>query len=93
MGTLLVFGMLLAPAATGALLANRLSSMMAIGIVVGSLSTYLGLLASYWYDVAASATIVLVAVGIFFIVLLLTNLRTPRLINGRTDPETGETKA
>jgi len=92
-GTLLVFGMLLAPAATGALLANRLSSMMAIGIVVGSLSTYLGLLASYWYDVAASATIVLVAVGIFFIVLLLTNLRTPRLINGRTDPETGETKA
>jgi len=92
-GTLLVFGMLLAPAATGALLANRLSSMMAIGIVVGSLSTYLGLLASYWYDVAASATIVLVAVGIFFVVLLLTNLRAPRLINGRTDPETGETKA
>ena len=92
-GTLLVFGMLLAPAATGALLANRLSSMMAIGIVVGSLSTYLGLLASYWYDVAASATIVLVAVGIFFVVLLLTNVRTPHLINGRTDPETGETKA
>ncbi len=92
-GTLLVFGMLLAPAATGALLANRTSSMMLIGIVVGSASTYIGLLASYWYDVAASATIVLVAVGIFFFVLLLTNLRRPGRTDGRTDPETGETLA
>ncbi len=91
-GTLLVFGMLLAPAATGALLANRTSSMMIIGIVVGSASTYIGLLASYWYDVAASATIVLAAVGIFFAVLLLTNLRQPRQVNGRTDSETGETR-
>jgi ABC-type Mn2+/Zn2+ transport system permease subunit len=91
-GTLLVFGMLLAPAATGALLANRTSSMMAIGIVVGSVSTYVGLLASYWYDVAASATIVLVAVAIFFVVLLITNLRGPGRVNGRTDPETGETR-
>jgi ABC-type Mn2+/Zn2+ transport system permease subunit len=91
-GTLLVFGMLLAPAATGALLANRTSSMMAIGIVVGSVSTYVGLLASYWYDVAASATIVLVAVAIFFAVLLITNLRRPGQVDGRTDPETGETR-
>ena len=91
-GTLLVFGMLLAPAATGALLANRTSSMMAIGIVVGSVSTYVGLLASYWYDVAASATIVLVAVAIFFVVLLITNLRRPGRVDGRTDPETGETR-
>lgn len=92
-GTLLVFGMLLAPAATGALLANRISLMMLIGIVVGSASTYLGLLASYWFDVAASATIVLVTVAIFFVVLLITNLRAPRTSNGRTDPETGETRA
>lgn len=91
-GTLLVFGMLLAPAATGALLANRTSSMMLIGIVVGSVSTYVGLLASYWYDVAASATIVLVAVAIFFVVLLITNLRGPGRVDGRTDPETGETR-
>jgi ABC-type Mn2+/Zn2+ transport system permease subunit len=90
-GTLLVFGMLLAPASTGALLAHRISLMMVIGIIVGSLSTYLGLLASYWFDVAASATIVLVAVGIFFLALLLTNLRAPRLSNGKTDPATGET--
>jgi ABC-type Mn2+/Zn2+ transport system permease subunit len=90
-GTLLVFGMLLAPAATGALLAHRISLMMVIGVAVGSLSTYLGLLASYWFDIAASATIVLVAVGIFFIVLALTNLRAPRPKGAKTDPATGET--
>lgn len=90
-GTLLVFGMLLAPASTGALLAHRIALMMVVGIVVGSLSTYLGLLASYWFDVAASATIVLVAVAIFFFVLLLTNIRAPRPKGARTDPATGET--
>jgi len=89
-GTLLVFGMLLAPAATGALLASHTRSMMLIAVVVGSVSTYLGLLASYHYDVAASATIVLVAVGIFFAVLLLTNLSRPGRSNGRTDISTGE---
>lgn len=90
-GTLLVFGMLLAPAATGALLAHRLSLMMLIGIIVGTLSTYLGLLASYWLDVAASATIVLVAVAIFFTVLFMTNLRTAGSVTVGTDPATGET--
>ena len=92
-GTLLVFGMLLAPAASGALLANRISSMMVIGTLVGWLSTYLGLLASYWFDIAASATIVLVAVTIFFAVLALTNVRAPRQPGGGTDPATGETVA
>jgi zinc/manganese transport system permease protein len=91
-GTLLVFGMLLAPAATGALLASRIGSMMVIGVVVGSVSTYLGLLASYWWDLAASASIVLVAVTIFFIVLAISNLRAPRRSPVRTDPETGETR-
>ena len=47
-GTLLVFGMLLAPAGTGALLARRVSTMMLIACVVGIASSYLGLLASYW---------------------------------------------
>jgi ABC-type Mn2+/Zn2+ transport system permease subunit len=92
-GTLLVFGMLLAPAASGALLANRIGSMMVVAALVGSLSTYLGLLASYWLDVAASATVVLVAVSLFFVVLLWTNLRAPRLPAEARDRETGETVA
>lgn len=91
-GTLLVFGMLLAPAATGALLAHRISLMMLIGAVVGALSSYLGLLASYWFDVAASATIVLVAISIFFVVLLVTNLRTTGAVAGALEHASGESR-
>ncbi len=70
-GTLLVFGMLIAPASTGALLARRVGSMMLIAGLVGAVSSYLGLLASYWLDIAAGAAIVLVATAIFFVVFLL----------------------
>lgn len=77
-GTLLVFGMLLAPAAAAALLAHRIVSMMVIGSVIGSVSAYLGLLLSYWADVAAGATMVLVATVIFFVVLGVTSLREGR---------------
>jgi ABC-type Mn2+/Zn2+ transport system permease subunit len=90
-GTLLVFGMLLAPAATGALLASRISRMMAVAVAVGSVSTYAGLLASYWFDLAASAAIVLVAVSIFFVVLAITGVRAPARAGETTDPATGET--
>lgn len=74
-GTLLVFGMLLAPAAAGALLAHRIGSMMVIAAIIGSASTYVGLLISYWFDVAAGATIVLVAVSAFFVIFALSNVR------------------
>jgi ABC-type Mn2+/Zn2+ transport system permease subunit len=74
-GTLLVFGMLLAPAAAGALLAVRIGSMMLIAAVIGSAATYVGLLISYWLDLAAGATIVLTAVSAFFVVLAFTMVR------------------
>ena len=89
-GTLLVFGMLLAPAASGALLANRISSMMIIAGVIGSASTYVGLLLSYWFDLAAGAMIVLVAVSVFFVVMAVTGMRETNDHVGTTDP-TGET--
>ena len=38
-GTLLVFGMLLAPASAGALLAHRIGAMMAVGAVIGTISS------------------------------------------------------
>jgi ABC-type Mn2+/Zn2+ transport system permease subunit len=72
-GTLLVFGMLLAPAGAGALIARRVTSMMVWASVFGTLSVYLGLLASYHLNLAAGASIVLVATAIFFIVFFLRN--------------------
>lgn len=88
-GTLLVFGMLLAPAGAGALLAHRIERMMAWGAGIGALSTYLGLLLSYHLDIAAAATIVLVATAIFFGVLAVTNLRDRAPVLG--SPGSGET--
>ncbi len=67
-GTLLVFGMLLAPAGAGALIARGSSTMMAWAAVIGSFSVYAGLLASYHFNLAAGSSIVLVATILFFIV-------------------------
>jgi len=71
-GTLLVFGMLLAPAATGALVARRVSTMMAVAAGTGTASVYVGLLLSYHLDLAAGASVVLVAVCGFFCTLAVT---------------------
>jgi len=64
-GTMLVLGMLVAPPATGALFARRAGTMTAIAAACGAASCWLGLLVSYHLDVAAGASIVLVATGIF----------------------------
>ena len=77
-GSLLVFGMLLAPAGIGALLARRVGVMMVWAAISGSVSTYVGLLLSYHFEWAAGASVVLVAVALFFIVLVVTSLRPRR---------------
>lgn len=77
-GTLLVFGLLIAPAGAGALLARQIKVMMAWAVLFGVLSMYLGLLVSYHFNLAAGAAIILVTVLIFFIVFVAQNIRHPR---------------
>jgi ABC-type Mn2+/Zn2+ transport system permease subunit len=84
-GTLLVLGMLIAPAATGALFARRISSMMTIAAIVGTLSTYIGLLLSYHFDIAAGATIVFTAVMFFALAAVVTEVR--KALSKPTDGE------
>jgi ABC-type Mn2+/Zn2+ transport system permease subunit len=74
-GTLLVLGMLIAPAATGALFARRVSTMIFIASGVGSASTYFGLLISYHFDLAAGASIVLFAVATFVLFATFSEVR------------------
>jgi ABC-type Mn2+/Zn2+ transport system permease subunit len=74
-GTLLVFGLLIAPAGAGALLARRIEAMMAWAALFGVLSMYSGLLISYHFDLAAGAAIILVTIVIFFIVFIVQNVR------------------
>lgn len=77
-GTLLVFGLLIAPAGAGALLARRIEAMMAWAALFGIISMYSGLLVSYHFNLAAGASIILVAIFIFFIVFVLQNIRNRR---------------
>jgi zinc/manganese transport system permease protein len=72
-GTLLVFGILLAPAGAAALIARKVGTMMLWASLIGSLSVYLGLLASYYLNLAAGSSIVLTATILFFIVFAIRN--------------------
>jgi ABC-type Mn2+/Zn2+ transport system permease subunit len=73
-GTLLVFGMLVGPPATAALLVRRVPAMMVTASVIGVLSVVIGLVISYHGDTAGSATIAVTPVVLFFIVLTARSL-------------------
>jgi ABC-type Mn2+/Zn2+ transport system permease subunit len=68
-GTLLVFGLLVGPPATAALLVRRVPLMMLVAAVIGVLSVVLGLVISFYAGTAGSATMALVPIVLFFIVL------------------------
>ncbi len=78
-GTLLVFGLLVGPAASAALLVRRVPAMMATAALIGSLSVAIGLIISYHANTSGSATMAVVPIVFFFIVLTATGLRRSRL--------------
>lgn len=73
-GTLLVFGMLLAPAASAALFSRKITTMILTASCIGAISVYTGLLASYHLNLAAGASITLMASTIFFLLLIVKHL-------------------
>lgn len=75
-GTLLVFGFLVAPAATAVLVVRRIPRTMAVAVVFAWLSVVLGIVISYHAETATSATIAGVGVGIFFVVLAMVEARS-----------------
>ncbi|MDA7814706.1 zinc ABC transporter permease AztB [Pontimonas sp.] len=79
-GTLLVFGLLVGPPATASLLSRTISRMMLIAAGVGVFSVWIGLTLSYYLGTAASATMALVPIVLFFVVLttqqVIAGLRT-----------------
>jgi ABC-type Mn2+/Zn2+ transport system permease subunit len=70
-GALLVLGLLIAPPATAALVSKRLPVMMVLSAAIAAASAPLGLLISWNLDLAAGASIVLVAVSSFVVALAL----------------------
>lgn len=73
-GTMLVFGLLIAPPATASLVARRVPFMMASSVIIGTLAVLVGLMLSFHLDVAAGATMSGLAVAFFFLTLALTRL-------------------
>ena len=70
-GALLVLGMLMAPPAAAALVTKRLPAMMALSAAIAAVSAPIGLLISWHLDLAAGASIVLVPVSMFIVLLLV----------------------
>ena len=77
-GTLLVFGLLVGPPATAALISRTVPKMMLAAAIISIFSVWLGLTLSYHFNTAGSATMAIVPVILFFIVLAITRLRPQR---------------
>ncbi len=69
-GIILVVAMLITPASTAYLLTDRLSTMIFLSSLCGTISAVIGLYLSFTYNLASGATIVLVATALFFIAFI-----------------------
>jgi len=74
-GTLLVFGLLVGPPATAALLVKRVPTMMITAAIIGVVSVFVGLAVSYYADTSGSATMAVIPIVLFFAVLTFRSLR------------------
>ncbi|MFD5248388.1 zinc ABC transporter permease AztB [Amycolatopsis sp. NPDC058340] len=74
-GTLLVFGLLIAPAAAALFWSRRITTIMLIAALLGIAATVGGLLVSWHWGTAAGATIAAGAVLLFFLSAVLSFVR------------------
>jgi ABC-type Mn2+/Zn2+ transport system permease subunit len=75
-GVVLTSALLVTPAATAALLTNRLPRMMVLATVIAVGSGIIGLYASYYFEVSSGAAIVLSCTACFAIAWLFRTIRT-----------------
>lgn len=85
-GTLLVFGLLVGPPATAALLVRRVWLCMVVAVALGWVAVVLGLVLSYRHGTAAGATMAGTSVAMFFVVLAGQELRAALRRTPRPEP-------
>jgi len=73
-GNLLVFAFLIGPPATASIIVKDVKWMMPLAVLLGMFAVYIGLLISYYNETAASATMALVSVTTFAILLVIKSL-------------------
>jgi manganese/iron transport system permease protein len=84
-GTMLVFGLLVGPPATAALLVRRVPAIMVVAASIGVFSVAIGLVISFHANTSASATMAVVPIALFFLVLTARSL-LPRNRAAAPDP-------
>lgn len=77
-GTLLVLGLLIGPPAVASLLVKTIPQLMVVAAIIGVASVWLGLTISFYLGTAGSATMALVPVVVFFVVMAIKELRGVR---------------
>ena len=71
LGTLMVVGIMMLPAASARFWVHSASNQMMCAAVLGAVTSYLGLLFSFHWDVPASPAIILMAGAVYFISIFL----------------------
>ncbi len=84
-GTMLVFGLLVGPPATAALVVRRVPFIMLTAALIGIGSVVVGLLVSFHADTSASATVSVIPIVAFFVVLTVQSVASGR--RSAPDPE------
>ena len=77
-GAILVFALLLIPAATAYQLTFSLHRMMAYSVAIGVLVSIAGVMLSFQFDLPTGPAIVLLATGVFFLAVALSPKRVPK---------------
>lgn len=75
MGVTMIAAIIVVPAATARLLTDSFARMLALATAIGLVCGLVGLLLSFYLDVASGATVVLTAAAIFLLAIVLTNVR------------------
>jgi zinc/manganese transport system permease protein len=83
LGTLMAVGLMMLPAAAARFWVRRLEAVIGLAVLGGAVSAYLGLLLSFYLEVASGPAIILVA-GVFYIVSLVFGRRG--IVFSRTQP-------
>ncbi len=77
-GNVLVVALLVVPAAAARLVVKQIPAMMALAVLIGSISTVLGVYTSYYANIASGGAMALYACCHFFMVLGIRTLRNRR---------------
>lgn len=88
MGGLLIYSLILNPAAAAYQLSYRLRTVFLLAALFGVVSSWMGLFASYVWDLPAAASIVLVSSALFGLALVFSPKRRSLSVHTQADAET-----